>query len=340
MNKIEIAGRLLAALDAGERAELVGVMGTVGSSPRSAGAWMAVFSDGSMAGTIGGGRVEDIALTEASELLAAGESRTVSYTMGGKKSDTGMICGGAITLCYLHVDGSQHAVLAEVRDILAARGEGVLALDLAPFGDAAPAAHGEDSARTVAGTLPLAVEHPADQQHIVAGIEGERYLEPICPEGFTYIFGCGHVGRALTVALAAAGFAVIACDDRPEMLSPDLLPAALDRRLVDYARLGETCPIGPRDLVVSATSGHASDYDVVSQALAAHPSYLGCLGSKKKTGFVRGKLMEDGFCEQDAARLHMPIGVAIHAETPEEIAVSIAAEMIAHRRTVLLPRPH
>lgn len=341
MEKIEIVDRLLAALDAGKTAELVMVMGTQGSSPRSAGAWMVVFADCAPAGTVGGGKVEDIALTEASELLAAGASRTVSYTMGGKKSDTGMICGGLITLCYLYVDASQRDVLACVRDVLAAHGEGVLALDLAPFGEVPEsAAHGRGSARTVAGTLPVTVEYPADQHAIVAGVAEGRYLEPLCPEGFTYIFGCGHVGRALTAALAAAGFAVIACDDRPEMLTEQLLPGALERRLVDYDDLAATCSIGGRDLVVSATSGHRSDYEVISQALAAHPSYVGCLGSKRKTGFVRDRLIADGFSAQDAERLHMPIGLPIHAETPAEIAVSIAAEMVAHRRTVLLPRPH
>ena len=74
---------------------------------------------------------------------------------------------------------------------------------------------------------------------------------------------------------------------------------------------------------------------MVSQALAAHPSYLGCLGSKKKTAFVHGKLAEDGFASDDIERVHMPIGLSIHAETPEEIAVSIAAQMIDHRRTAL-----
>lgn len=342
MNKIEIVDRMLAALDAGEQAELVVVTGSHGSAPRSAGAWMAVFANGSFCGTVGGGRVEDLALAEASELLAAGKSRTVRYTLGGKKSDTGMICGGAVDLCYALVDDSVRAALEQERDVLKDRGEGVLAIDLAPLGDDVDdtAAHGAESARTAAGPLAWAVEHPLNQMDLRAGVSGGRYLEPICPEGFTYIFGCGHVGRACAGALAAAGFAVVACDDRPEMLEADLLPGAVDRRLVDYDDLAATCAIGPRDLVVSATSGHGSDYAVVSQALAAHPSYLGCLGSRKKTAFVRGKLADDGFAPEDIEGIHMPIGVPIHAETPEEIAVSIVAELISHRRTVLLPRPH
>ncbi len=79
------------------RAKLVVVAGTAGSSPRGVGAWMAVFADGSQMGTIGGGEIEFFALGEARELLAGGQSRLVRYTMGGENSDTGMICGGAIS---------------------------------------------------------------------------------------------------------------------------------------------------------------------------------------------------------------------------------------------------
>ena len=87
------------------------VAGTAGSSPRGVGAWMAVFADGSQAGTIGGGKIELFALDEARELLTAGQSRLVRYTMGGENSDTGMICGGAICLCYLHLDATAGAVV-------------------------------------------------------------------------------------------------------------------------------------------------------------------------------------------------------------------------------------
>ncbi|MFR7797143.1 MAG: XdhC family protein [Collinsella sp.] len=108
MEKLDVVNAALAALRAGETCELVVVAGTAGSSPRGVGAWMAVFADGSQAGTIGGGKIELFALDEARELLSAGQSRLVRYTMGGENSDTGMICGGAICLCYLHLDATRH----------------------------------------------------------------------------------------------------------------------------------------------------------------------------------------------------------------------------------------
>ena len=160
---------------------------------------------------------------------------------------------------------------------------------------------------------------------------GACYIEPLCPEGLTYIFGSGHVGRALAPVLANAGFAVVSCDDRAEKLTDDLLPGISDRRVVDYADLASTCAIGPRDIVISSTAGHGSDLKVVSQALGARPAYLGCLGSKKKTAFIHGKLAEEGYAQEEIDSIHMPIGIKIGAETPAEIAVSIAAELIAHR---------
>ena len=116
------------------------------------------------------------------------------------------------------------------------------------------------------------------------------------------------------------------------------MPGVYDRRLVDYKSLSKQCPIGPRDLVVVATAGHKSDIDVVIQAMRAKPAYLGCLGSRRKTAFVRARLEQEGFTQDQIDELHLPIGVAIEAEDPEEIAISIAAEMIHLRRTKLVRR--
>ena len=94
------------------------------------------------------------------------------------------------------------------------------------------------------------------------------------------------------------------------------MPGVYDRRLVDYKNLSELCPIGPRDLVVVATAGHKSDIDVVIQAMRAKPAYLGCLGSRRKTAFVRARLEQEGFTQEQIDGLHLPIGVAIEAEDP------------------------
>ena len=101
-----------------------------------------------------------------------------------------------------------------------------------------------------------------------------------------------------------------------------------DRRLVDYKNLSELCPIGPRNLVVVATAGHKSDIDVVIQAMRAKPAYLGCLGSRRKTAFVRARMEQEGFTQEQIDGCTFRSALPFRPRTPEEIAISIAAEMI------------
>lgn len=339
MRKIGIVSSLLEALDAGETAEVAIVVATEGSAPRSAGAWMAVLADGSCVGTVGGGALENRIIEDARTLLKASQSRLVRYTIGGAKSDTGMVCGGSVELLLVHIEERHRTVLQQEADILARRGEGVLAIDLAPFGGPLPRGeHGEEAARSIDGAPALAIEFPSSQAALKAGIYKNRYVEPICPEGRAFVIGCGHVGRALVETLGFTGFATVACDDRPEMLEPELLPRAAERLLVDYDNLAASLSVTPRDLVVVCTAGHGSDFEVLTQVLPQHPAYLGCLGSKKKTAHTKARLQEAGFAPKDIDAIRMPIGVPMACETPEEIAISIAAQMIDLRRTKLLPR--
>ena len=197
---LQVVSALVAALEQGVRSSWRWC-GYARSSPRSAGAWMAVDATGSIAGTVGGGAMEDIAIREAMELLAAGSSRTVSYTMGGRVSDTGMVCGGMIDLCYLHLDSDKLEFFKQLEKVLVERGDGALEIDLAPFATARPAdapAHGAESAATIVGAPALSVVDV--EPGVAAGVTDADgapvYLEPLCPEGLTYIFGSGHVGRA------------------------------------------------------------------------------------------------------------------------------------------------
>ena len=345
MEKLDVVRAVLESLEKGRSCELVVVAGTAGSSPRGVGAWMAVFSDGSQAGTIGGGKIELYGVGESKKLLAAGRSRLVRYTMGGENSDTGMICGGAICLCYLYLDPSKTELFERIANVLAYRRLGDFVIDFQPFVNDAlegevTAYHGDESRRTIDGCpeLLLTVDGADTTYTNAASALPDAHVETLCPEGLTYIFGSGHVGAATARVLTAAGFAVVACDDRPALVTREALPEVYDRRLVDYKDIAATCPIGPRDLVVVATAGHKSDIDVVIQALRAKPTYVGCLGSKRKTAVVHRRLEEEGFTPDQIAELHLPVGVSIEAEDPEEIAVSIAAEMILVRRTKLIPR--
>ena len=158
---------------------------------------------------------------------------------------------------------------------------------------------------------------------------------PVVKAGRTYLFGGGHVSQALVPVLASAGFRPVVYDDRPEFSDPALFPQAEKTLCGEFTRLAEQITVTPEDYVVVMTRGHQADYEVLAQVLRSGAKYLGCIGSKRKLALCRDRLLADGFTEAEYRRLHAPIGLAIGAQTPEEIAVSVAAEMIAVRAGVL-----
>lgn len=340
MRNIEIVNSLLSALDAGLAAVLAIVVETAGSAPRGPGSWMAVFADGRVEGTVGGGALENRVIEDARALLKTAESRLVRYTIGGASSDTGMVCGGSVELLLMSLRVSHRDALRHMADLISARREGTCSIDLTSLGGALPPAdHGDARARTAKAALPWLVV-PAEGASGPGAVATpsaprlleHRYLEPIRPEGRALIFGCGHVGRAVVEVLGFVGIEVVACDDRPEMLSQEILPRAAERLCVDYANLAKSLFLGESDFVIVCTSGHASDFEVLTQALRARPAYIGCLGSTRKAANTRARLMGEGFSAEEIDAIHMPIGAPIACETPEEIAISIAAQVVDERR--------
>ena len=160
----------------------------------------------------------------------------------------------------------------------------------------------------------------------------ERWLSiPIARAGLVYIFGGGHVSQALAPVLERVGFRTVIYDDRPEFADRTRFPGAERVLCGDFACLQEQVQISPDDYVVIMTRGHLADYEVLSRTLRSGARYLGCIGSRKKLALCRERLLAAGFTAEEYARVHAPIGLAIGAETPEEIAVSVAAELIAVR---------
>ena len=147
-------------------------------------------------------------------------------------------------------------------------------------------------------------------------------------ERAVWIIGAGHVGRALARILAVTGMRCCVADDRPEALSREFFPEAERIVCVDYDKLDEEIRISSKDLVVVTTYGHKGDLTVLSRVLGAGPFYVGCIGSHKKAAAVREALAAQGFSKEQISRIHSPVGLEIGAQTPAEIAVSIAAQLI------------
>ncbi len=162
------------------------------------------------------------------------------------------------------------------------------------------------------------------------------------PDPVAYIFGAGHVGKATSVAASLVGFQVVITDDRPELLTRERFPKASMLRIIDSfadplaaSRDAPAIEIGPQDCAMILTRKPDIDKEMLSCLLRTKAGYIGLIGSKTKRDGIFAALREEGFSDIDLSRVHSPIGLGIGAETPEEIAISIMAEVIAVRSGVL-----
>lgn len=175
--------------------------------------------------------------------------------------------------------------------------------------------------------------HLTQELGMCCGGEMTVFVEVVERSPRLYLFGAGYIARPLAAMAAACGFEVTVVDDRPEWASPERFPAATLRCQApeDVARVLTTTP---DDYAVVVTHDHALDQRLVQQLLRRPLRYLGMIGSLSKQKKFALRLRARGFSDEDIARLHTPLGLVIGAQTPEEIAVSAVAQLIAVRRGV------
>ena len=281
-----------------------------GSTPRGKGAQMLVGDAGLLSGTIGGGAVEGGAIALGRTLLRERRSAVHEYKLRHNDGeDIGMVCGGDVTVHLQFIaagDPVWKELAGSVLQRIALRQPGALVLALDGGAPALLDAPETDSAHFA---LPLPI--------------GQRAV----------LFGAGHCSLALCPLLTTVGFRVTVVDDRPELVTKERFPTADAVICCDLDRVTETVPIGEEDYVVVMTNGHSHDFAVQEQVLRGRYAYIGVIGSRAKTASVNARLREAGISEAAIASVHTPIGTAIKAVTPEEIAVSIAGEMICVRAT-------
>lgn len=180
--------------------------------------------------------------------------------------------------------------------------------------------------------LSYALVDPAEGDPGVCGGEVEIYLEPYMPQPTIFVIGAGHVGKAVVDLGHWLGLRVFLWDDRA-----DLIDGLAELETVAAAHTGavenmlESQTITPNDSIVMVTRNVALDVEILPHLLATSAGYVGLMGSNRRWETTRAALLESGTTETDLARIHAPIGIEIHAETPEEIAVSILAEVIGDR---------
>jgi xanthine dehydrogenase accessory factor len=175
---------------------------------------------------------------------------------------------------------------------------------------------------------------------MICGGIAKVYIEPIIPMSTLYIFGGGHISFSLARIGKMLGFRIVVIDDRKEYANPERFPEADKTIADDYTNVFSQISVNNFSYIVIVTRAHAYDQTVLEWAITTDAKYIGMIGSRKKIEKIYDNLIAKGASGDDLKRVHAPIGLDINAETPEEIAVSILAEIIKIRRSGAAKNQH
>ncbi|HVK04095.1 MAG TPA: XdhC family protein [Armatimonadaceae bacterium] len=314
----------------------VGLLAHVqGSAPQRPGARLIVLPEGVMHGTVGGGCLEMETRRRALDALRTGVPDLFELRLDDDFGwDDGLICGGRTTLL---VSPHPERAAAAIERALAERDAGRRALLATVI--AAPGS--EDVGRAFAlppgggsvDCLPFPVAAPEGPKPTRLEQDGWRvFVESVRPAPTLVVMGCGHIGAVLVEMAAKVGFRVVAVDDRADYANANRLPAAAEVRCDDMLAAARDLPSGPDTYWVIVTRGHRNDGKVLAEVINRESAYLGMIGSRRKVRIIREGIVGEGIATAEQfARVHSPVGLDIGAESPQEIGLAIAAELVAVR---------
>jgi len=324
----------------GERAALATPARINGSAPCVDQSRLLLREDGSIMGTIGGGWLEAEVLKRAPEVIESGKPLLLDFKLTqDDASKAGMICGGSCTIIIepvepgrteeiyaaaarLETDGADFTLVTVLPD------EGSIhKLAILPGGEMVGStrdAETDEALRKMNGQIrewPYLAQEPF-----------RVCIQRVCSPPSLYIFGAGHIAVPVEHLARLVGFRTIVIDDRGEFANIERFSQADQILVAGVEDAFNQLEIDAGAYIVVITRGHLLDEEVVASALRTPVKYIGMIGSRRKVTSIRQRLNERGFGEEDIARVHAPIGIDIGAETVEEIALSIVAEVVAVRR--------
>ena len=322
-NEHEIWQFITSRLKTGEPVILLVVAKSAGSSPGRAGYKMAVAADGDLVGSIGGG-VMEVSLVEQAKAdlsepgaVATGfRDSAIKEQVHQKNSPnaSGMICSGKQTIIFKQLGANHLMTVNAIIHTLENREPRYLSISMTEFTAGPPKGGTPDE----------------DFQFEKIGEMEFKYIEKLGAKNHLYIVGGGHCSLALSELMSRMDFHIRIFDDRPELNTIEKNRFADEITIIDgYESVGELIQEGSNVYVVVMTLGYASDEVVIRQMIGHELKYLGVLGSRAKMKVLLTALEKAGFPKEKLDRIHTPIGLPINSHTPEEIAVSIAAEIIA-----------
>lgn len=321
-------------LERGQSVVLATILSRTGSAPRGVGAAMLVYQDGRTLGTVGGGAVEHRVWQKAMDCFFLRRSTLDDYCLAPNEAvDLGMVCGGDISvLCwYLSPENTQvRTVFAALASLSSAQQDVWLVRQIAEDGAVCDVGVVSDAVLSHAQTITLPSLRPLLKRRALFS-DDRLFVEPVFRVGHAWVFGGGHIAQELVPLLFRLDFSPVVFDDRAEFATASLFPSADQVILGDFTQISQSLTIRPADYVVIMTRGHRYDHELLTQVLRTDAAYIGLIGSRSKIAHTKSLLLQEGFSDTDFERVHTPVGLSIGAETPAEIAVSIAAEMIFER---------
>ncbi len=338
-----IAEAAISLLKAGTGFALATVLESSGSTPREAGSAMLIKPDKSIVGSVGGGVLEANTISAAQKVIAEKKATFTLYVLENEGAAAiGAVCGGRARVLIDYIDAEDPGNTEFFEQLLKAASTSQRSHIAALIPASEKLARRNTCLILADGTLVgTEVFDPDIQSYLRKGRGYDiftrlekyaAYLFPIGSDGTVYIFGAGHCGEKLAHIVHTVGFGTVVIDDRIEFANTSRIPEADD--IIVPKNLEEpfdTIAFGPDSYIVIVTRGHMHDEVVLRRALQTNAGYIGMIGSKKKRETIYRHLLDEGFTQVDIDRVYSPIGIPIGAETPEEIAISITAELIKVR---------
>jgi xanthine dehydrogenase accessory factor len=320
-NELELWHFIAGRLRRDEGVMLLVVAESTGSSPGRQGFKMAVAAD-ALEGSIGGGLMEVNLVNQARQLCKSahvskgeiGPAASIHQQVHrkGDKNASGMICSGKQTVIFRSLTPEDAGAVQEIIRTLENRGPNSLVL--------------------TPGRLALEPSTPAAPDFVFEPRSETDFLfrERLGPKNELFIVGGGHCALALSELMSKMDFYIRLFDDRPELNTVSKNTFVHEKHVIEsYEQIAERVTGGPNAYVVVMTLGFASDEVVIRRLLDQSFRYFGVLGSKAKMAALLKNLKNEGFAEDKLKNIRTPIGLSINSQTPGEIAISIAAEIIS-----------
>ena len=337
---MRILPEILKTLESREHAVLATILTTSGSTPASAFSKMIVFEDSTAIGTVGGGCMEADVKAAAKDCFVSNRSRILTFNLTEDEFVQGLICGGTVEILIESLNPEHTRVYRSLDERSQDGNDCLLATRIDPEGRVVEKfllAHDEkQNLEAIPGVSFETIEKTfrrGETQRITAS-NGDWILEPVAGAPRLIVFGAGHVSRVICKSASAVGFRVVVVDDRAEYANLVRFPDASEILVEEFSETFDKLAIRNSDYVVIATRGHRYDEEILEEALRYSPKYIGMIGSQRKVLTTFKHLISRGVSAELLNNVCSPMGLEIGAATPEEIAVSVTAELIAVRRGV------